>query len=46
MVKTSPTTSAEIVGVVGNIRRAALTDEPRMDMYFPFEGTPGRVMHS
>jgi putative ABC transport system permease protein len=40
-VKTGATTSAEIVGVVGNIRRAALTDEPRMDMYFPFESQPG-----
>ncbi len=29
--------SAEIVGVVGDIRRASLTDEPRADMYFPFE---------
>ena len=28
---------AEIVGVVGNIRRAGLRDEPRADMYFPFE---------
>jgi predicted permease len=27
----------EIVGVVGNIRRAALTDDPRADLYFPFE---------
>jgi predicted permease len=27
----------EIVGVVGNIRRASLTDEPRADLYFPFE---------
>ncbi|HUQ86399.1 MAG TPA: FtsX-like permease family protein, partial [Vicinamibacterales bacterium] len=26
----------EIVGVVGDIRRAALTDQPRADMYFPF----------
>ncbi len=26
----------EIVGVVGDIRRAALTDRPRADMYFPF----------
>lgn len=26
----------EIVGVVGDIRRAALTDAPRADMYFPF----------
>jgi hypothetical protein len=31
---------AEIVGVVGNIRRAALTDEPRADMYFPVEQAP------
>ncbi len=28
----------EIVGVVGDIRRAALTDRPRADMYFPFSG--------
>jgi len=27
-------TQAEIVGVVGDIRRAALTDDPRADMYF------------
>ncbi len=32
--------SAEIVGVVGDIRRAALTDQPRADMYFPFEHAP------
>ena len=31
---------AEIVGVVGDIRRAALTDAPRADMYFPFEQQP------
>ena len=31
---------AEIVGVVGNIRRAALTDSPRADMYFPMEHAP------
>jgi putative ABC transport system permease protein len=30
-------TTAEIVGVVGDIRRASLTDEPRADLYFPFE---------
>jgi putative ABC transport system permease protein len=30
-------TRLEIVGVVGNIRRAGLRDEPRADMYFPFE---------
>jgi putative ABC transport system permease protein len=28
---------AEIVGVVGNIRRASLSDDPRADLYFPFE---------
>ena len=32
--------TAEIVGVVGNIRRAALTDQPRADMYFPIEQGP------
>jgi predicted permease len=32
--------NAEIVGVVGNIRRAGLRDEPRADMYFPFERFP------
>jgi putative ABC transport system permease protein len=32
---------AEIVGVVGNIRRADLRDEPRADLYFPFERGPG-----
>jgi putative ABC transport system permease protein len=26
----------EIIGVVGDIRRASLTDRPRADMYFPF----------
>jgi predicted permease len=31
---------AEIVGVVGDIRRADLRDEPRADMYFPFEQGP------
>jgi predicted permease len=31
---------AEIVGVVGDIRRARLTDAPAMDMYFPFERVP------
>ena len=31
---------AEIVGVVGDIRRAALTDTPRADMYFPMEHAP------
>ena len=29
--------TAEIVGVVGDIRRASLTDAPRADLYFPFE---------
>jgi len=32
--------NATIVGVVGNIRRAALTDEPRADLYFPSEMSP------
>jgi putative ABC transport system permease protein len=32
---------AEIVGVVGDIRRASLTDTPRADMYLPFERSPG-----
>jgi predicted permease len=31
---------AEIVGVVGDIRRAGLNDEPRQDMYLPFEREP------
>jgi putative ABC transport system permease protein len=30
----------EIVGVVGDIRRAALAVEPREDMYFPYEQQP------
>jgi putative ABC transport system permease protein len=29
--------TAEIVGVVGDIRRAALSDSPRADLYYPFE---------
>jgi len=32
--------TAEIVGVVANIRRAGLKDEPRADLYFPFESEP------
>jgi putative ABC transport system permease protein len=35
---------AEIVGVVGNIRRAGLSDEPREDMYFPFDRTPSNAI--
>jgi predicted permease len=31
----------EIVGVVGDIRRAGLDDQPRADMYFPFESALG-----
>jgi predicted permease len=34
-------TRFEIAGVVGNIRRAELRDEPRADLYFPFEQTSG-----
>jgi putative ABC transport system permease protein len=33
--------TAEIVGRVGDIRRAALTDTPRADLYFPFERQNG-----
>jgi putative ABC transport system permease protein len=34
----------EIVGVVGNIRRAGLDDDLRADMYFPFEKPlPGEI---
>ena len=40
-VRTGGNTTAEIIGVVGDIRRAALTDEPRADMYFPFDRQPG-----
>jgi putative ABC transport system permease protein len=29
--------TTQIVGIVGDIRRAGLRDEPRPDMYFPFE---------
>ena len=36
-VKLQGDQTSEIVGVVGNIRRAGLRDEPRADMYFPFE---------
>ncbi len=32
--------NAEIVGVVGNIRRAGLDDQPRADLYMPFERSP------
>ena len=35
---------AEIVGVVGDIRRATLTDAPGADMYFPFERQPGNAI--
>jgi putative ABC transport system permease protein len=34
----------EIVGVVGDIRRAGLRDEPRADMYFPQESSPGTAI--
>jgi putative ABC transport system permease protein len=33
--------SREIVGVVGNIRRAGLRDDPRADLYFSDEQSPG-----
>jgi len=34
-LKSGPPDGAVIVGVVGNIRRAALSDQPRSDLYFP-----------
>ena len=34
-LKSGPADGAVIVGVVGNIRRATLTDQPRADLYFP-----------
>jgi hypothetical protein len=37
-------TTSEIVGVVGSIRRANLEDEPRADMYFPFEQSPSNTI--
>ncbi len=39
-VRLDAKTTAEIVGVVGDIRRAALSDAPRADLYFPFEQQP------
>jgi putative ABC transport system permease protein len=39
----SGTGTAAIVGVVGNIRRASLTDAPRADLYFPAEQAPQNV---
>ena len=32
--------TAEIIGVVSDIRRAGLKDDPRADLYFPFELNP------
>jgi len=34
---TGATTTAEIVGVVGDIKRSSLRDTPWADLYFPFE---------
>ncbi len=34
-LRAGPGDGAVIVGVVGNIRRASLTDRPRADLYFP-----------
>jgi putative ABC transport system permease protein len=34
-LKAGPPDGAVIVGVVGDIRRASLTDQPRADLYFP-----------
>ena len=35
---------AEVVGVVGDIRRAGLTDDLRADMYLPFERQPSNAI--
>ncbi len=40
-IRLGPNTTAEIVGVVGDIRRAGLTDEPWADLYSAFEQGPG-----
>jgi len=40
-IRIGPEQTAEIVGVVGDIRRAGLTDEPRADMYFASQQGPG-----
>jgi putative ABC transport system permease protein len=37
-------TRLEIVGVVGDIRRARLRDLPQADLYFPFEQQPGTAV--
>ena len=40
---------SEIVGVVGDIRRGALTEQPRADMYFRVRaicGNFGSIVHS
>jgi predicted permease len=43
-VNTGAPGGSEIVGVVGDIRRAGLTDQPRQDLYFPAErNAPGQV---
>jgi len=34
----------EIVGVVANIRRAGLQDQPRADLYFPLESNPTNLI--
>jgi putative ABC transport system permease protein len=41
-VKLGQNEMAEIVGVVGSIRRASLADAPREDLYFPFEQGPSQ----
>ena len=38
--------TAEIVGVVGDIRRASLTDEPRADHVLPVRAQPGNGDHA
>ena len=36
---------AEIVGVVGDVRRAAITDEPQADVYMSFEQFPSNAVN-
>ncbi|HKP30485.1 MAG TPA: ABC transporter permease [Gemmatimonadales bacterium] len=43
-IRLGPEATAEIVGVVGDIRRAGLTDAPRADMYFAALQGPGTQM--
>jgi len=43
-IRISPQQTSEIVGVVGDIRRAGLTDQPRADVYFASQQGPGTAI--